>query len=70
MCNTEGVLNETGTAYHSLAIEVIPGVSVGSMLLIFLIFCVMFFAVFLLFLVLNVGCVYDCSIPDCPCGSL
>ena len=42
MSNTKGVFNETGTAYSSLK-RVTPGAFVGSMLLIFVVFCVMFF---------------------------
>ena len=54
MINMAGVLEEAGTVFPSRAPGFPVGVLVGSMLLIFLLFCVRFFALF--FFVLCLVC--------------
>ena len=44
--NTAGVLKEAGTAYSSRASEYTPGFLMGSVLFIFLFFCVVLLCVF------------------------
>jgi hypothetical protein len=66
MSNTTGVLYESGAAYPSRPpVFTLAFVLLGSVLLIFLVFCVVFFAlyVFGMCLVLNVACFF---VLDCP----
>jgi hypothetical protein len=46
MSNTEGVLLEARTAYPSPAPAFIPGILVGSVLVIFLVFCIVLLYIF------------------------